>query len=60
MKEKSSYSSYEERLRLISATYYWVGQLVVSAANSNEGKEFAMELLDWALKDGKLKVPKLE
>ena len=59
MKDKSGYSSYEERVRLIAATYYWTGQLLTRAADFKDSVRFATDLLDWLLRDSKLKVLRL-
>jgi hypothetical protein len=50
LKNKSTCSSYDEKIRLFTATYHWTAQLLMASANSKLGVEYAYKVLDWSLK----------
>lgn len=60
LKDKSIYTTYGERSKLLSITFHWTAKLIEAAANNKLGVEYASESLDWLLSSNKKSTPKLE
>jgi hypothetical protein len=56
----TTFSPDEEKLRILSATYHWIGQLLpIAAEHSAEAAVPVVELLEYLLKAKRLQVMKL-
>lgn len=57
----SSHSLDEDKLRILSVSYHWMGKLVpLAASHSPECARLVIELLEYLLRAKKLQIPPLE
>lgn len=56
--DRFKYITFAERVRLMTVTYHWVGEIMVQAANSRIGFAQALSFVDWILKGTQPVLPK--